>query len=289
MRAIAYFAAVSLALCAHPAAAASFFFSTGDPDGRLGALSGPSVTGHETETADDFVLTQATRLTSATFTGLVRDPNGSATVTGVSVEIYRVFPFDSDVGRTSGPPTFSTPQVPTRVNSPSDVEFTSRDAPGGLSFTTGGLGSFTASNSVELGINPQPNIFTGGEGPVSGAEEVFSVNFTTPFDLAAGHYFFVPQVTLSDGASFFWLSAPRPIVPPGTPFPGGFTDLQAWIRNDNLAPDWLRIGTDITHQGPFNMAFSLNGATVPEPAAWATMLLGFGLAGAAMRRRARAA
>ena len=26
---------------------------------------------------------------------------------------YRVFPNDSDVGRTSGPPTFSTPQVPT--------------------------------------------------------------------------------------------------------------------------------------------------------------------------------
>jgi hypothetical protein len=38
------------------------------------------------------------------------------------VEIYRVFPKDSDVGRTSGPPTFSTPQVPTRANPPSDVE-----------------------------------------------------------------------------------------------------------------------------------------------------------------------
>ena len=32
-------------------------------------------------------------------------------------------------------------------------------------------------------------------------------------------------------------------------------DLQSWIRNEGpglLAPDWLRIGTDITHQGPFD-------------------------------------
>ncbi|HEV8495044.1 MAG TPA: thrombospondin type 3 repeat-containing protein, partial [Candidatus Angelobacter sp.] len=57
---------------------------------------------------------------------------------------------------------------------------------------------------------------------------------------------------------FLWLSAPRPIVAPGIPFLG---DLQTWIRNDALAPDWLRIGTDITGQGPFNAAFSLTGET----------------------------
>ena len=45
----------------------------------------------------------------------------------VIVEIYRVFPNDFDVGRTSGAPVFSTAQVPTRVNSPSDVALDSRD------------------------------------------------------------------------------------------------------------------------------------------------------------------
>src|SRR4029077_3569095 len=59
----------------------------------------------------------------------------------------------------------------------------------------------------------------------------------------------------SDG-NFLWLSAPKPIVAPGTPFAA---DLQSWIRNANLAPDWLRIGTDITGQGPFNASFSLMG------------------------------
>ena len=96
-------------------------------------------------------------------------------------------------------------------------------------------------------------------------ETQISVSFTTPIDLLADHYFFVPQVQLSSG-DFLWLSAPRPIVPPGTAFPSGFTDLQSWTRDGNIEPDWLRIGTDITHQGPFNAAFELNGvASVPGP------------------------
>jgi hypothetical protein len=44
-------------------------------------------------------------------------------------------------------------------------------------------------------------------------------------------------------------------------------DLQAWIRNSDLAPDWLRIGTDIiggTTPPTFNMTFSLAGTTLPN-------------------------
>jgi len=290
MRSLRRLASVSLilaaGLAASPAGAATFFFSTGAPDGKLAALSRPvSQAGLETETADDFVLTGTTRITSASFTGLVTGTVAPGVVQNVGVEIYRVFPLDSDVGRTSGPPTFGTSQVPTRVNSPSDVEFTDRDASSlDMTFTTSVLGAFTAGNSVVNGINPLPGIFTGGDGAVSGQEEQFNVDFTTPLQLDAGHYFFVPVVQVN-GGDFLWLSAPKPIVPPGTPFPAGATDLQAWIRNANLAPDWLRIGTDITHQGPFNMTFSLTGASVPEPGAWALMLTGFGLAGATLRRR----
>ena len=92
--------------------------------------------------------------------------------------------------------------------------------------------------------------------------------------LPAGHYFFVPQVLVNNGGNFFWLSASRPIVPPGTPFPGGVTDLQAWIRNANLDPDWSRVGADIIGGGStFNMAFEVRG--VPEPAS--LVLLGSGL------------
>jgi hypothetical protein len=96
----------------------------------------------------------------------------------------------------------------------------------------------------------------------------------------------VPEVNLGDAGNFLWLSAPKPIVAPGTPFT---PDLQTWIRTDGvgaLAPDWSRIGTDITHQGPFNAAFSLAGITVPEPSTWTMMLIGFaGLGFAAYSRR----
>ena len=253
-------------------------FDTGTPDGEIATASRPDAGGKiEIESADDFVANGGFKVSGATFTGLIvpDGPAAAPTIGQVVVEIYRVFPKDSDVGRTSGPPTFSTPEVPTRVNSPSDVAFTSRDsAASTLSFTTMTLNAqFTAKNSVLSGIKPSPDQFTGGDGLVTGTEVQFSVSFSTPFDLPEDHYFFVPQVQVTNG-EFYWLSAPRPIVPPGTPFPPGFTDLQSWIRNESLDPDWLRVGTDITHQGPFNASFSLIG--VPEPSSLA--LLGIGTA-----------
>jgi hypothetical protein len=274
-----------------PAAADTFVFSTGNPDGLMTTATRPSSSGKfEIETGDDFVLTQETLITGAAFTGLIPLEVPTSDIQKVVVEVYRVFPADSNVGRTSGPPTFSTTQVPTRVNSPSDVEVTDRDSSmGSLSFIPIVLQStFTANNSVKPGgIHPQPNIFTGGNGPVTGQETQISVSFTTPFDLAAGQYFFVPQVQLAnENEDFFWLSAPRP----GTPFPPGFTDLQSWTRDQFLEPDWLRVGTDITGQGPFNAAFVLNGVTVPGPLVGAGLPPGLilacsGLLALARRRR----
>jgi hypothetical protein len=276
-----------------PALAVPFFFSTGNPDGKIATASRPSSAGKiEIESADDFVVTGGTlSLTSATFQGLIPTGASLGTIGSVGVEIYRVFPLDSDVTRTSGPPTFSTSQVPTRVNSPSDVEFASRDSGsgGGLTFTPGVVQpSFTAANSILNGIHPMPGQTTGGDLAVSGQQVQFNVLFTSPISLPDGHYFFVPQVELSSG-DFFWLSAPRPIVAPGTQFPPGFTDLQSWIRNEDLDPDWLRIGTDIVGAGTFNAAFTLSGdlSEVPEPATmllWGTTMAALGVVG---RRRGR--
>src|SRR5262245_38660197 len=117
-KALGLFAAVCLVGLSQPyncANASSFFFSTGDPDGKMAAASRPSSAGKiEIETADDFAIKTATQLTSATFTGLLPLGLNLTDIMDVRVEIYRVFPTDSDVGR--------TPNVPTRVNSPSDVE-----------------------------------------------------------------------------------------------------------------------------------------------------------------------
>ena len=274
------------AFVAAPTNAGLFSFTTGSPDGKMATASRLDSPGKfEIESADDFVLTSAISVTSATFTGLL--PAG-ATIGEVQVEIYRVFPNDSNVNRTSGPPTFSTSQVPTRVNSPADVAFADRDSGSGkLTFTTALLNTqFTALNSVLNGINPMPNQTTGGEGPITGQEIRFNVDFTTPFLLPKDHYFFIPQVELAGTDNFFWLSATRPLVPPSTVFA---PDLQSWIRNANLDPDWLRIGADIVGPNPataptFNGAFSVTGLVVPDSGTTAA-LLGLALAGVAVLRR----
>ena len=239
------------------ASADSFFFTTGDPDGRMAAASRPESRGKiEIEAADDFILTSHTVIDRATFTGLLFH-GGHGEIRDVVVEIYRVFPNDSD--------TTHTPQVPTRTNSPSDNAFADRSsADGTLQFTVTVIKHhhhFEAANSVIDGIHPSSDQTTGGEGSVAGHEVRFEVVFEPPLDLPANHYFFVPQVELQgrDG-NFLWLSAPGPPL-----FTG---DLQMWIRNADLDPDWLRIGSDIVGPTPasgpkFNGSFSLSGNTYP--------------------------
>ena len=255
---------------AAPALADSFFFTTGNADGKLGALAQIEAPGQvETETADDFILTRTTVINGATITGLVRRTD-VADILNVEVEVYHIFsqdPFDTV------PPSG---KVPSRTNSPSDNEIDSatRDSSDGtLSFSYASLNdNFLVANSVVDGINPfivngkTDANRTGGEGSTSGAEVQITITFTKPIVLPAGHYFFRPEVRVTSG-DFLYLSSPRPMVsPPATPIN---PDLQAWIRNAHLAPDWLRIGTDIIDpagaSGPtFNMAFSLSGNTVPE-------------------------
>jgi hypothetical protein len=207
-------------LSAMPATADPLFFSTGNPDGKIATASRPDTGApFEIESADDFTLTNSTSITSATFTGLVTGT--SPTIGKVVVEVYEVFPNLSNVNRTSGPPTFSTPNVPTRVNSPSNVELDGRDSAvaGELTFSTKVLNNgqpFTANNSVQPGgipdVCPCPPATpaTGGNGPITGQEVEFDVTFTTPFLLPADHYFFVPQVEITDPTGNFFSSTHHP-------------------------------------------------------------------------------
>src|SRR6476646_1449622 len=234
---------------------ADFSITTGKPDGLLGAASRRASPGKlETETADDFTLDQTTVINRAIIVGLVPSGTQRQDIKEVEVEVYHVFPLDSAM-----PPSG---KVPSRANSPSDVEIgtaTRAGNSGTLTFSTNVLNSnFGVGNTVvnNLKVATAP---PGGEGSTAGEKVEITITLTGPIILPAGDYFFRPEVLLTSG-DFLYLSAPKVIPAP--------KDLQAWIRNSNLAPDWLRIGTDVVGGGAtaptFNMTFSLAGETVPE-------------------------
>ena len=243
-----------------PAWADPFVFSTGDSDGLLGTLSQPASTSHtETETADDFILTETTSIAGATIIGLIPSGTPLADIGNVEVEIYHVFPKDS-VDPPSG-------NVPARKNSPSDHEIdnATRDGSAGtLTFDPTVLAkNFSVPKTVVDRILKKPDNATHGDGPSTGDVVEITITFDPPIMLTADQYFFRPEVEVA-GGTFLFLSAPKPIQPPGIPFLG---DLQTWIRNTGLKPDWLRVGSDIIVEGnparQFNATFSLAGETIP--------------------------
>ena len=211
MRTIALTAVTLIAgLSATPAFAESFFFTTGTADGRLGALSQPPSAGKpDAETADDFILNQSTILTGATITGLIPADAPLSSIQNVEVEVYHVFPRDSDSAR--------SPSVPTRMNSPADVEIddaTRDSSQGTLSFEASLVkAGFSVANTVVRGINKKPANVTLGEGAASGQEVEIDITFTPPIILATEHYFLRPEAQ-PDG-SFRLISSGRRFGEPG--------------------------------------------------------------------------
>ena len=227
---------------AAPATADPVFLQHGNSrrqdGGRLRAQALP-LRFREIEAADDFILTSTTTLTSATFTGLVPQ---NASVADVVVEIYRVFPKDSDVTRTSGPPTFSTPQVPTRVNSPSDAAFASRDNAGAeLVFppATSAPSPLPTACSRAASI-PSPTRH-GRQRPVTGDEVQFDVSCSRPvFCWTPGSLFRAAGSTFH--RRFSLVVGAQADHGRRHAFLAGSAGLD---RDEDLDPDWFRVGTDI--------------------------------------------
>src|SRR5215467_7715697 len=158
--------------------------------GRHSANTRPRPTGRTERRRTIMRVFTGLAVAAAIFVGLLSaTPAGAIpAVNDVEIELYHVFPVDSDATR--------TPNVLTRTNSPSDNNFLAADgALGQLTFTTTVLNpNFTVANSVFNHINPAPNQFTGGQGPMTGAEVEFDVKFPTAFPLTPGdHIFFRPE------------------------------------------------------------------------------------------------
>src|SRR5215813_205916 len=100
-------------MCALPASSAVIYNNL-TPNNLTAMATRPDTAAFEIESADDFIIGDPVSITSASFTGLlVPAPGVGTTIAQVVVEIYRVFPLDSN--------TVRLPNVPTRMNSQSDV------------------------------------------------------------------------------------------------------------------------------------------------------------------------
>jgi hypothetical protein len=211
--------------------------------------------------ADDFFYLDpvAFRVDEIRVQGLLTDPN--ATITGVKVELYQTFPFNSDKNRT--PAT-------TRTNGPADDEFVAFDSstPGDLSFSVKDLGPFTVANVITPGSETQEGSFEDGfTGDLR--EITIKLDKRGPVLLPAAnaqptqinHYFLEVTVETSSG-EYFWMAGQRPpFVSPA----GG--DRQAWMRTDPFNPDWRRVSdvinnSDGTATPAINTSFRITGHTL---------------------------
>src|SRR5215510_12208519 len=99
-----------IVLVAAPATGAVIYNNL-TPNNLMAIAARPDTPGSfEIEAGDDFILGSRTSVNGASFVGLfVPGSSGTPSVSQVVVEVYRVFPHDSNTAR--------TPNVPTRANS----------------------------------------------------------------------------------------------------------------------------------------------------------------------------
>jgi len=106
------------------------------------------------------------------------------------------------------------------------------------------------------------------------------VVLATGLDLAPGSYFLV--LGAPSGREAVW-AGDTVTGAPATLAPGFAVD--GYQATGTPAP--FGPSAAFTPLGGFNFDFELIGSSAPEPGTWSLMILGFGLAGAALRRRAR--
>src|SRR4029453_3529626 len=101
----------------------------------------------ETQTGDDFIITETTSIRRATITGLIPLGTPLSSIHNVEIEVCRVFPKDS-----IDPPSRN---VPSRKHPPGErgVDSATRDGSlGTITFSTGVLSqSFSVLNTVVTG------------------------------------------------------------------------------------------------------------------------------------------
>ena len=169
--------------------------------------------------------------------------------------------------------------VPATANLVTNGSFETGDFTGFTQFDNTG---FSGVTTTFTGVNPTDGSFQAFFGPVGStggiSQDIATVagkNYTVSFDL----YNF-GGATTSEAVSFGGTTLESTVNPPASPYSthtyhvtatGATTTLAFTFRHD---PSYFLLDNVSVTPG------------VPEPAAWALMIAGFGLVGSALRRRA---
>ena len=110
----------------------------------------------------------------------------------------------------------------------------------------------------------------------------------TAFRVTAGATYFVGAFTGNYSDNFYCCSLPDGLDPRISIVQWGISNSPTFAVPDFIVPSWQYANFTVAAAGKLAAGKSVAGATVsavPEPATWAIMLTGMGLAGAALRRR----
>lgn len=165
---------------------------------------------------------------------------------------------------------------------------------------SGGNGNFATSYddftittaSYLTGFEWVGGYFNGAISPISAfTVALYADNGGVPGALFAFGSFGGNEAVIADPIYSYSASFADFLVGPGTYWVSfvpdiGFPPQWGWATSatgtNNAYQDFFGVGAPIN----VNLAFTVLGRAVPEPASWAMMIAGFGLVGAAMRRRA---
>ena len=214
---------------ATPAWADPFVFSTGTPDGLLGALSQPAGSGtSRPRPPTTSSLSETTSIAQATITGLI--PAGTPAGEHQQRRGRGLSRLSQGLGRSPLGAGARAGQLARRRR---DRQRHARCERGNARVRGRSLVDASSSvlNTVVDGINPVP----AERDPWRRSRRAARWSRSRS---PSPRRSFCRRITISSaprsqvtGGDFLFLSAPKPIVAPGTPFMG---DLQAWIRNSDL-------------------------------------------------------
>lgn len=157
---------------------------------------------------------------------------------------------------------------------------------GSGSFDTTGLARTVQGGTFSMGMNPSFGVVRFGTGSTVGQISTYAVSGPAAF----GTFATIDPYRLATtavGDVFGIFGRDRHVILPLDYVSGSALSGKLTFANLSFSTLGLSAGTFVYSNARDSVAVNVGTAAVPEPASWAMMILGMGIVGAMLRRRAR--